>query len=257
MTKKVAFSSLLGIAGVSLLATNAFAAIETADAYINIEDATSTKYTIYWEAETKVDNTAPQIGVAAYIYRNSSKVDSDSRYPINTRRAFISDTISATAGTAKVLWEIESFHHEYDDDKNIVDEDEDYDSVTYDPVSLRVLDDNTELDKNLAEFEQEVIDDILKGTNLDLTNYERYRAFDVFEDNFSDSLTSIVKDVMDKQKTGDILPTVFLNTSEGKGYILEKKSDGTSVIYLLKFDEDDLWKVIDKKERKGNAFEAL
>jgi len=100
MTKKVAFSSLLGIAGVSLLATNAFAAIETADAYINIEDATSTKYTIYWEAETKVDNTAPQIGVAAYIYRNSSKVDSDSRYPINTRRAFISDTISATAGTA-------------------------------------------------------------------------------------------------------------------------------------------------------------
>jgi hypothetical protein len=48
--------------------------------------------------------------------------------------------------------------------------------------------------------------------------------------------------VMEKQKTGDIGPTVFPNASEGKGSIPEKKSDGTRVIFLLNSDEDGLWK---------------
>lgn len=234
-----------------LFASNTFADITTAEAYINIGSVSSSNYSLEWKATT-ANTGQPRIYVTANIYFNDIKKDSNSKY--GAAKVTISNTLSASKNV-RGLWEINSTHKEYDGTGRTTDIASDYDKVQWDPASLSGSD-VTEMEKMLVDFEREITEEISNSFKINVEGYDYFKAVKVGEVGNSESLEEIVTDVMTNQTEGDVIPMVYVHENNKKAYIFEKKADGRNVVYKLSKKADGEWTVADMTEKDGERFQA-
>ncbi|EST55088.1 hypothetical protein T458_10495 [Brevibacillus panacihumi W25] len=246
-------SSLALVAG--LFTSSAYASIKTATAYIDIGTIGSSSYNVIWEAETKTDAIYPQVGVSANVYFNDIRKDNDSSYPRNSRIAEIAGVVSGSK-SIRGLWEINSIHTQYNSSGKVTDQLEDYDKVRWDPAAFTTST-SEDIEETLSTFQKDVVEDILISFDLEIEDYDFFKAVKVSETNYSDSLKQIVVDVMEKQQENDIMPYVYIHQSNQNGYILEKKKNGTNVVHTLVADNDGKWTVDEVNEKKGKKVKLL
>lgn len=72
------------------------------------------------------------------------------------------------------------------------------------------------------------------------------------------SLAEISRNIHGKQILGDYAPLFYLNEEEKKGYVLEKKLSGSSMLYILAFDDTTKnWKVTKRIDKMGKDLVEL
>jgi hypothetical protein len=84
---------------------------------------------------------------------------------------------------------------------------------------------------------------------LNLKNIEKKELFKNQNNQYYYSLLMQFKQVMEDQKSGDILPSIYLNKEGTSCYIFNKKADGTNCIYIYEYK--DKWNLLDIKKKKG------
>lgn len=109
--------------------------------------------------------------------------------------------------------------------------------------------------KKIEEFYRKAISDIVKSFSLDLKTYKVYNSVNV-PNGLRDTITSVIKNILNPEihppYKNVIDPVTFLKADQG--YILFKKSDGTNIVYTVK-KEDNKWRVINIREKKGKKME--
>ncbi|MBO8157175.1 MAG: hypothetical protein H0Z32_12000 [Bacillaceae bacterium] len=107
------------------------------------------------------------------------------------------------------------------------------------------------IDQANNEFRQKVLDDIKKSFSLQGSDFKEARSELLNDQNFKE-FRWVYMEVVKNQEEGDIMPVLYYN--QNQAYILEKKSDGTNVMYTLKKDSSE-WVIADKKVSPGAQIE--
>jgi hypothetical protein len=117
-----------------------------------------------------------------------------------------------------------------------------------------------EWELKIAKFKDEVLKDILKTFNIDLSSFERFEyqqlAYQSEQGRFKSLYKisdEIQKELMKDYKAGTgyknfIDPITFVK--DDRAYILFKKADGTNYVYTL-LDAQGNWRVIKKESKHG------
>lgn len=104
------------------------------------------------------------------------------------------------------------------------------------------------IDKVVAKFKQEVDKDIEDTFMINLSDYKKIDHKAILTTNSSSSLKKIFISIMLNQQTGDIIPSIYFQGN--KGFIIEKKADGTNVVYTI-HNNSDQWEISKKEQRTG------
>jgi hypothetical protein len=117
-----------------------------------------------------------------------------------------------------------------------------------------------EWEQKIEQFNKELLNDIIKTFNLDLTYFKKYeyRQLEYLAEQGNDNFVSIhniIEEIV-KELNKDIKPPYknFINpftfVKDDKAYILFKKADGTNFVYTFK-KNDNTWIVIKKESKQG------
>ncbi|MCF6410678.1 hypothetical protein [Pseudalkalibacillus salsuginis] len=112
------------------------------------------------------------------------------------------------------------------------------------------------VNKNMNEFRNDVFSEFYSNFNLPKRNFTRKTMENIYnnKDEKYKSLGLVVRSIMIKQTPGDIKPYVFINEKSGKGYILEKKSDGQNKVYFIEL-KSQKWQITETKKGNGTKME--
>ena len=87
-------------------------------------------------------------------------------------------------------------------------------------------------------FLQEVNQDVAASFGLslaDLKKVDEEPLYDQQEDPYVSTLLAVLAQVRRTQDYGDIKPSVYLNQDDQSGFVLEKKADGTNLLYKIAY----------------------
>ena len=115
-----------------------------------------------------------------------------------------------------------------------------------------------ETDIKMFEFYYEVDKDIADTFSISLGKYEKIDDKDLFDkqnDIWSKTLLDSFMGIILAQSYGDIKPSIYLQEGKKKGYILEKKSDGTNCLYVIEYDKE--WKVVRTDKKTGKVMKLI
>lgn len=110
-----------------------------------------------------------------------------------------------------------------------------------------------EIDQKINAFRATVNQDVSNSFGLNLESYSEINYKEILSGQH-DELKNAFFEVVVTQKPGDVMPSVFINNSQNEGYILEKKANGTSVIYTLKKDGSS-WVIVSQDMKPGKYIE--
>lgn len=119
-----------------------------------------------------------------------------------------------------------------------------------------------EWEQKIEQFKKELLDDIIKSFNLDLTHFQKYdyRQLEYLAEQGNSNFVSIhkINEEIVIELNKDIKPPYknFINpftfVKDDKAYILFKKADGTNFVYSL-IKKDNNWVIIKKKSKQGKV----
>ncbi|NRD76625.1 hypothetical protein HPT25_03855 [Bacillus sp. BRMEA1] len=119
----------------------------------------------------------------------------------------------------------------------------------------------------LTEKEQKFINiitkDFINSHSLNLKGFDFYdtRAFASNDGNLTNggkSLTNILRDIAKEQNLMDCSPLFYIDKSNNKGYVLEKRLSGMNNLLILSYDKtSQVWKVTSKVEKMGKDLVEL
>lgn len=90
----------------------------------------------------------------------------------------------------------------------------------------------------------DVVEEAVEAADLTIKNYVYMNSHYVVQNEEFNSLGKVYMSIITKQKKGDIKPYLYLNSSQNKGYIFEKKMNGKINVYQILLDkESDKWSV--------------
>lgn len=105
------------------------------------------------------------------------------------------------------------------------------------------------IDKRVSDFKDAVDQDIKDSFDVKLEDFKKIHQKTIMTDEKYKDLKSIFLDILFKQNQGDVIPSVYVNETEGSGYILEKSVDGTNTIYIIEYSNG--WKLSETLSRTG------
>ncbi|TXK83750.1 DUF3888 domain-containing protein [Paenibacillus sp. N3.4] len=118
-----------------------------------------------------------------------------------------------------------------------------------------------EWEAKIEKFKMELLEDIFKTFNLDLSSYKKYeyRQLQYLAEQ-KDDLISLysVNEEINNELNKDIKPPYknfvapFAFVKDDKAYILFKKADGTNFVYSLN-KKDNNWVIIKKESKQGKV----
>lgn len=117
-----------------------------------------------------------------------------------------------------------------------------------------------EWEMKIDKFKQELLEDIFRTFNLDLSSYKKYEYRQLqYLTEQRDDLKSLysVNEEINNELNKDIKPPYknfvapFTFVKDEKAYILFKKTDGTNFVYSLLKKNDNKWIVIKKESLQG------
>ncbi|NBI27761.1 hypothetical protein [Chengkuizengella marina] len=106
------------------------------------------------------------------------------------------------------------------------------------------------IDNANKKYKNDVDNDIKNTHNINLKSYDLINIDQILDDNSEEY--NVFIEIMQKQTPGDTLPSLYVKGK--KGYIFEKKSDGTNLVYTLE-KNGAKWEMKDKKEKKGKKID--
>ncbi|MFS1514751.1 hypothetical protein VQL36_20415 [Chengkuizengella sp. SCS-71B] len=106
------------------------------------------------------------------------------------------------------------------------------------------------IDNANKKYKNDVDNDIKNTHNVNLNGYDLIDIDQILGGNSEEF--DVFIEVMHTQTPGDTLPSLYVKGK--KGYIFEKKSDGTNFLYELE-KNDGKWELKDKKEKKGKKID--
>jgi hypothetical protein len=119
-----------------------------------------------------------------------------------------------------------------------------------------------EWEQKIERFKKELLDDIIKSFNLDLTYFKMYddRQLEYLAEQVNGNFGSIhkINEEIVSEINKDIKPPYknFINpftfVNDDKAYILFKKADGTNFVYSL-IKKDNNWVIIKKESKQGKV----
>ncbi|KGX90155.1 hypothetical protein [Pontibacillus marinus] len=111
-------------------------------------------------------------------------------------------------------------------------------------VRIKTLNlDNIYLDP-LTSLRLAVVQEALETTDITIEDYVYMNSQTIIQNEKYKSLGILYVDLIKSQKKGDIKPYVYLDRSQTKGYIFEKKKNGKINIYQILLDkETDKWSI--------------
>lgn len=107
------------------------------------------------------------------------------------------------------------------------------------------------IDAEVNNFKSQVDEDIANAFTIELTSLEKIDHKALGTDSFKPFETVFIE-VITQQKTGDVLPSIYINGNTG--YILEKKADGTNVVYRIEKNQN-VWTILQKESKPGKYIE--
>jgi len=114
-----------------------------------------------------------------------------------------------------------------------------------------------EFEKNMKEFNNKVLSDVVKTYHLNLSGYEEYTNDDLnlkVGDNLNDHSDNISLQYLFVGSSIGSMRLFLENGLEGKeGYFLYKRTNGNNVIKEL-HKEDKVWVVMSVQEKKAKRF---
>lgn len=118
-----------------------------------------------------------------------------------------------------------------------------------------------EWETKIEKFKMELLEDIFKTSNLDLSSYKKYeyRQLQYLTEQLDGlkSLNSVTEEI-NNELNKDIKPPYknfvapFTFIKDDKAYILFKKADGTNFVYSL-IKKDNNWVTIKKESKQGKV----
>lgn len=238
MFKKALILTVFGTILVS--SSDAFAAIKSYSSYITIDGATSSDYTLSYNAHTtsNVKNlpkselaTEVKIsrsGKAGYLHRHVGYDVVDGTYDVSDTRT-------------KATWKLNADHVEFNSALNkITDFKESEDFVSYNPADWKTFSsdqENTtaeskqtrELRIGIEQYEAEVakiVNSIVDDTSIDLSEYTKVSKTEIFK--LDQDLFTEVYEITNNIEVGDAIPQIYLHDSKENVYVLKQNKDGES-----------------------------
>ncbi|MGG3886147.1 hypothetical protein [Brevibacillus panacihumi] len=244
----------LAVVGSALFATSAYAAISSYSSYISLDNHTSSSYSVPYRASTTASATSYMVHTRGNVYFNNAwKADGEE---VGTKTASFSKKTSGKSGT-NGRWDIEAYHYQWASADNLVDVKESDDTVYYDKNDWLLAKSEAKqeltkkIDSELKDFEVQTVKNIANDLDLDLTDYEQISVGDAIELDKTFSLFKEIEKVLSNQQEGDIRPTVYLHSSNEEVLVLQKKANGTSIVYQIEKKNEE-WSTVDKNSKKGN-----
>lgn len=109
-----------------------------------------------------------------------------------------------------------------------------------------------------AKFIQTITKDFINTHSIKLNGYHFYDMREISPTQKRElttqekSLINILEDIASGQNYIDCSPIFYINTSNNKGYILEKKLSGLNTLHVLSYDkESQTWKTINTFNKMG------
>ena len=119
------------------------------------------------------------------------------------------------------------------------------------------------LTDNEDKFIKTITKDFIATHNLNLDSYNFFDLRDIYlnKDNLTTqekSIINIYMSIVKKQDYIDCSPLLYVNETDNKGYVLEKKVNGMNNLHILSYDnENQIWKVTNKNNKMGKDIVEL
>ena len=113
------------------------------------------------------------------------------------------------------------------------------------------------------KFIQTITKDFIDTHNLNLNSYEFFDLREIYPDKVNlttqeKSLVNIYMNIVKEQDFIDCSPLLYIDETNNKGYVLEKKVNGINNLHILSYDNTSQnWKVTNKNNKKGKDLVEL
>lgn len=120
-----------------------------------------------------------------------------------------------------------------------------------------------ELTEAEDKFIQTITKDFINTHNLNLNSYNFFDLREIYpdKDNLTTkekSLVNIFVNIVKEQDFIDCSPLLYIDETNNKGYVLEKKVNGMNNLHILTYDNtSQSWKVTNKNNKKGKDLVEL
>ena len=113
------------------------------------------------------------------------------------------------------------------------------------------------------KFIQTITKDFIDTHNLNLNSYKFFDLREIYPDKENlttqeKSLINIFMNIVKEQDFIDCSPLLYIDETNNKGYVLEKKVNGMNNLHILSYDNTSQnWKVTNKNNKKGKDLVEL